>query len=86
MRKLDIEVVLKLDVKGLEGTCKGGLGRVQATTTCTVASSWRAFLPFLNDKRHALLHYLTQPGAADQVEELKSLVSECWPVSLMDMD
>ena len=47
MRKLDIEVVLKLDVKGLEGTCKGGLGRVQATTTCTVASIWRAFLPFL---------------------------------------
>ena len=44
------------------------------------------FLPVLNNKRHALLHFLTQPGAADQVQELQSLVSECWPVSFMEMD
>ena len=33
MRKLDNEVVLKVDVEGLEGTCKGGLQRAQAVTT-----------------------------------------------------
>ena len=44
------------------------------------------FIPVLSNKRHALLHFLTQPGAAEQVEELQSLVNECWTVSLMELD
>ena len=44
------------------------------------------FIPVLSNKRHALLHFLTQPGDAEQVEELQSLVNECWTVSLMELD
>ena len=55
MRMLDHEVVVKVGVEGLKGTCKGGLGRAQGATSCTMAASCSPDLPFL------------QPGVAPAV-------------------
>ena len=53
--EVDTEVVLKVDVEGLEGTCKGGLQRAQAVSTCTLASSTAPAQPFLQLLRRARL-------------------------------
>ena len=69
-------------------TNKHELGLEALSVRCALHRKF-GLLPVLRKRRHALLHYLTRPGAADDVKELQALVNvnfNHWPVSLMEMD
>ena len=69
-------------------TNRHGLGLEALSVRCALHRKF-GLLPVLRKRRHALLHFLIRPGAADDVKELQALVNvnfTHWPVSLMEMD
>ena len=71
-------------------TNRHGFGLEALSVHCALHRKF-GLLPVLRKRRHALtlLHFLTRPGAADDVKELQALVNinfSHWPVSPTEMD